>query len=257
MFKKTKNKIKPFRRVLEPFSSTMPQIIANIDINGKETRVNSLRYRSDEFTHDHDGLHILFAGCSNTFGDGLEEDETWAKILYNKISKKEKVSGFFNIGTPGYGITSIINDIFKYSYNFGKPDVIFINFPTSRRFYWYRKKDKAFFYHNMNEPEKKTKEIWEIIPLIEYQYLFMLEQFCKAGNIKLIYGTWDRRSLFSMYDNLHCFTDINNDECITNYIIDNPNNPLNMNARDGRHYGLAFHHAWAEVMYNRYTEISK
>lgn len=256
MFKKTKNPIKPSRKISYPFSSMMPRIVGNIVINGEEVRVNSFRYRSDEFTYDHDGLHILFAGCSNTFGDGLEEDEIWAKILYNKISEKNKVSGFFNIGTPGHGIMAIITDIFKYSYNIAKPDVIFINFPTSRRFYWYNKKDKSFIYHNLNKEERKTKEIWHTIPLIEYQYLFMLEQFCKAGNIKLIYGTWDRKSHFSMYDDLKCFVDINNDEYINNYIINNPNNKLNLSARDGLHYGLAFHHAWAEVMYNRYTEIS-
>lgn len=255
MFKKTKNPISPLRKISYPFSARMPKITGDIFINEKYARINSFNYRSDNFIHEHDGLHILFAGCSNTFGDGLEEDEIWAKRLYKKIAEKTKVSGFFNIGTPGHGIMAIINDIFKYSYSVAKPDVIFVNFPTSRRFYWHNSKNNTLIYHNLNEPEDETIEIWNTIPLIEYQYLFMLEQFCKVGNIKLIYGTWDRNSHFSMYKDLHCFIDINDDEFITKYINDNPDDELAMYARDGVHYGLAYHHTWAEMMYNRYTEI--
>ena len=58
---------------------------------------NTESFRCDEFKKDHDGLHILFAGCSETEGIGGNVEDAWPTMLLNKM--KSKNSGFFNIGT--------------------------------------------------------------------------------------------------------------------------------------------------------------
>ena len=256
MFRR-KNKIKLDRSISFPFSAGIQEVRKNPFVGETRISVNTLKYRSDEFTKEHNGLHILFSGCSNTYGDGLYDNEMWAKILYNKISANTQTSGFFNLGSPGQGIVVIILNIFKYIYNFGKPDVLFINFPVSRRFITYNKANDRFIEINYNKPTKDTYELWQSIPLFEYHYIFMLEQFCKHSGIKLFYGTWDQDNHFGMYDNLEYFININDEKMISDYIINNKDDKFATNARDGLHFGTAFNNTWAQVLYNRYMEQTK
>ena len=53
--------------------------------------LNSDNFRSDEFIKKHKNKHILFAGCSNTFGEGVEYEKTWAYRLYKEISKERLI----------------------------------------------------------------------------------------------------------------------------------------------------------------------
>lgn len=57
--------------------------------------VDSLSIRTDPYTTDHDGKHILFAGCSVTHGVGLPDiQDVWTNIVYGALKANEKVSGF-------------------------------------------------------------------------------------------------------------------------------------------------------------------
>ena len=104
----------------------------NIEI--KKNEINSLNFRSDNFIKTHEGLHIVFSGCSNTWGTGL-----------NKILKENPCSGYFNLGILGTSVASQIINLFKYFKEYGNPDIIFINFPDLLRFYGYSDKGKIFF----------------------------------------------------------------------------------------------------------------
>ena len=59
--------------------------------DGSEYKINSHGYRCDEFTTNHKGKHVLFSGCSNTYGVGLKKEEVWAYKVYNKINKTEEI----------------------------------------------------------------------------------------------------------------------------------------------------------------------
>jgi hypothetical protein len=96
---------------------------------------NSLGLRSDEFKKEHQGKHILFAGCSETEGIGTKLDNLWAYRVYKKIEDVEKCSGFFNIGVRALTIDLIIGQIFSYIEEYGKPDTLFINYPDFYRYY--------------------------------------------------------------------------------------------------------------------------
>lgn len=96
-------------------------------------RPNSYGLRADEFIKDHSGKHILFAGCSVTFGEGLPEDYIWPRLVYNAISKTEELSGYFNISINGATHIEIMDQISQYIKDFGNPDTIFVNFPDTER----------------------------------------------------------------------------------------------------------------------------
>ena len=94
---------------------------------------NQYGFRCDNFSAQHEGPHILFAGCSLTYGESVPQELSWAQILYNKIAEEIGASGYFNIGTPGASMTDIIDLVRAYSSKYGVPDHIFILFPNLKR----------------------------------------------------------------------------------------------------------------------------
>lgn len=55
---------------------------------------NSLGFRSDEFIKNHNGKHILFAGCSETEGTGGNLESNWPYMVYSELCKKKKFLDF-------------------------------------------------------------------------------------------------------------------------------------------------------------------
>ena len=96
------------------FSIIDPELKSGaIDDNSITYQYNEDFFRADPFTKNHDGKHILFGGCSETEGVGGNIEDSWSHMLYSKISKEEKCSGFFNLGKSGWGWSRlIINSLF-------------------------------------------------------------------------------------------------------------------------------------------------
>lgn len=227
-----------------------------------DLRVNNFDFRCDDFTKNHIGEHILFSGCSITYGTGLLESEIWSKILYEKILKDKQLSGYFNLGMPGTGTIDIVINIFKYINSFGNPSTIFINLPNVHR---------AYLYDDIGRDDKQTKGIKHVIykdnfldpfarvlPVYTFQYLFMLEMYCKSNNINLYYFSWSD-DYYHTFD-LKNFIKTNNDDLckyVAEYKIDNENDQYSLIGRDEKHYGTAYHQFWAEQMYNIYMKDNK
>lgn len=134
--------------------------------------LNSFGLRSDEFTNEHNGKHILFAGCSNTVGDSFYNDLIWPKKLYDMLSKEEKTSGYYNVGVCGASISEIISQVNNYIDKFGSPDLIFINLPNLER-----------------ESEQKV-DLRESMKFIYTQYS-LLEKYCRTNGTLLISFSWN------------------------------------------------------------------
>ena len=67
-------------------------------------KFNSHSFRCDEFIEQSD-LPILFLGCSNTFGIGLELENTWPYVLLNEIKNYTgKKIPLWNLAIPGSSI---------------------------------------------------------------------------------------------------------------------------------------------------------
>ena len=236
--------------------------------DGSNYKVNSYNFRCDEFTTTHKGKHVLFSGCSNTYGVGLKKEEVWAYQVYNRINEESGSSGYFNIGLKGNNIINSILNIFKYCKEFGNPDIIFINLPSQNRFF------------NFDENEKKYRivenlslsKIHYIEKLTFYNYYLMLEQYCSSNKIKLFSFTWDtyaqhflNKNIDKIYEsvnvvfknyNFKTFYYINEEEMLNSLFLlkQKDDNKFFDVARDNMHKGTGTHTYWSNFIYNKYLE---
>jgi hypothetical protein len=223
-----------------------------------DLKLNSDGFRSDEFKKNHEEKHILFSGCSVTYGLGLLENETWAKKLYNKINKEVHLSGFFNLALPGTGICDIVANIFKYINNYGKPESIFICLPNVQRRYALYSKDSKKIHdkkiHHAVYDDKGRDEFSDIIQIHSFHYLMFLEMFCKSNNVNLFYFSYNTMFASMELDN---FAQIDRRDFIrtlAEFCIKNPDNQFSLSARDGDHFGEAYHEYWANFCHEMYAK---
>ena len=227
-------------------------------LTAPDLRINSHGFRSDEFKKNHDKKHILFSGCSITYGMGLLENEIWAKKLYNRLNIKNDLSGFFNLGLPGTSIFDIIANIFRYIDNFNKPDTIFIALPNYQRRYVSNPKTfnvkgeianlKNKIFHGVYK-NNTIDEFSGTLHIYAYHYLMFLEMFCKSNNINLFYFCYNPHYIPMELDR---FFEIDTEDFqnkLAQFSIDNPNNKYALYARDNSHYGEAYHSYWADFCY--------
>jgi hypothetical protein len=227
--------------------------------------LNHNNFRCEEFVSKHEGEHLLFSGCSTTFGVGLEEEEVWSKKLYNTIKQNKKVSGYFNLAMPGTGCLEIVANIFKYINKFGNPNSIFICLPNIERDYIQINSDnlKLIDKNKILEPEsllhgRYLKNFYEksleVLKINTFHYLLFLELYCKSNNIKLYMFSWD-------YD----FPKMDLDRFFVSsksQFIDFYKNNLDLlikekyskTSRDDQHVGTAFHYFWSDCLYDIYAK---
>jgi hypothetical protein len=241
----------------------------------KETisRFNNFGYRCDDFTSEHDGQHILFAGCSVTWGDGLFEDEVWAKKVYNKISEQTKCSGYFNISFPGLSILQIIYMVVEYIKRFGKPDKIIINLPQIYRFYGVNASvttegvdlslcatsdDRTTMPGTdiRQSPLKMSPATKMLIKFLTVQQIEMLELLCKEAGIDLFMITWDSWGDENTIDELadhklksfHKVAEGDIFEKVHMIEIRDGHKDFGLVARDDSHFGEHFHTMWSDYI---------
>lgn len=246
---------------------------------------NKQGFRCEEFIKTHSKKHILFAGCSHTFGYGSKYEEVWSHILYNKLLSEEPLSGYFNLGVEGASIIEIITNVYRYIRQYTKPDVIFLLLPDLERDFRYLKNPNIL-----------------LTPFV-IEFYKQFEDYCISNNIKLISTTWivpeqdllwhKLESNLNMINNNYSLTDKNgylpsSDESsyrefkfrdpyehivllenntktfktmntlqfyknVYEYCVKNKNKPNLMETLDGsRHYGISYHNAWSEYFYERY-----
>lgn len=217
--------------------------------------INNNGHRSDNFITDHKNKHVLFSGCSYTFGESLPYMENWSGKLYNKLIKKENLSGYFNLSYPGGGIDIIINNIYKYCNKYGNPNTIFLFLPeASRKMIWHNNKYYSVMSGNNNFYDLywgKENAIYDIFHKIKN-----LENFCKNSGIKLFWSTWSEQDKayykllkFDRYINIEINDIIN---MSTNYKeIDMP---YYRSARDGSHPGKAYSDGLSNIFLKEYNE---
>jgi hypothetical protein len=252
-----------------------------IDFPQDEYVPNKQGYRSDEFKKDHDGKHILFNGCSVTYGQGLYTKETWSYLLHQLIAKDEKVSGYYNIGTPGKSIFDIVASTFKYMDSYGNPDIIFLDLPDLNRFYALNSDNsdefdkpmgpQELFYalnenyrHSLVKRESTVSMFVHTLAIYTYQYLMFLEVYCKSHNIELyifsyVRGTDAFLELCNL-DNYYSTTDQEGlakiEQEVFEYSNSHKDDKFTMVARDGRHYGTGFHYVWANMLYDLRKKVN-
>jgi hypothetical protein len=214
-----------------------------------QSELNSYKFRSDEFKNVHNGKHILFSGCSVTYGQGLLLNEIWPTFVLNKIKNNTKCSGFYNLGIPGSSIASQVTNMFKYFYSYGNPDVIFYNITEMDRFYHFENK------HLYDAKYKKTSS--PIFKTIAYQHYFMLDQYCRSNNIKLYSFSWDKNTDMFLEKFFSTFYKTKKDDLfdtVLEYEKNNKDIEYAVLARDQEHFGVGYHDYWSNFIYNVYEK---
>lgn len=243
---------------------------------------NNEYYRCDDFKSQHDGLHILFAGCSETEGVGGSIEDTWTDKLYKRISESNKVSGFYSIARSGYGWQKIITNFQVYVKKYGFPNFLFVLLPNVGREYRYYTDTQVYRYYqlypenheiddngictfdnNYKIPAVKAYENNTILlqeyykTLIDFKISWELfEKFCETNGTKMLWSTYD---LIDMH-NIN-FLNIGKNffsidtEGVDNYIKNQNNFIITKNSfklRDG-HSGSAIKEYWAKMFENEIT----
>ena len=227
--------------------------------------VNSYGFRSKEFKeYSKDNLKILFAGCSNTFGQGLSEEYIWSKLLIKKIYNTEKNIKIedYNISYSAASVHSIIRNIYFFIEKFGTPDYLFIMFPGVNRDLYFSDKKNNFVncllwneylsFKDSTQQKFNLNYIEENSILLSTTLIYMLESFCKASKIKLIWTTWreEDKNLFKELDFKNFFSIDTN----TNNLINDKNLPYWDLAKDGYHPGIAWNIKVSEEYFNKINE---
>jgi hypothetical protein len=243
--------------------------------------LESIAGYSDNFTKKHSGKHILFAGCSVTQPAEIERKLGWAQQTYQKIARKEKVSGFYNIAVGGGSIALEISLIFKYIAKYGKPNVIFFNMPPSTR----TLSNQNSSYDVKDDKLIRSGEIINSTVNLTHEYRYpgsmlmaeffnfelyrALHQYCKDSEVQLISFSWsDQPSGFDpgvtqtlFADKFDTFYPAMNDNFIsfTDEYISNPKNKSHtlLIAMDNVHPGNAEHAYYADFAFKIYEGINK
>lgn len=230
-------------------------------------------FRSDDFIKQHQGLHILFSGCSETEGIGDNIENAWPKILYDRISKDVRCSGFFNLSRSGWGWSRIVLNALIYFKKYGYPDYYFIFLPNNQRSFFFDK-EKIINNNDWNYWQKYP-EYYERTDLFmngstakEYQEEYVkflitwkvFDTLCKTNNVKLVFSTWDPQDKINMkkyqlFNNYIDIDDNNINSFAKEYYKNNKMTPYDYRKRDG-HGGIVMHHFWANEFYKKYKEIS-
>lgn len=236
------------------------------------SKYNQNGFRCDDFINKHNGKHIVFAGCSETVGEGSIIEDAWPHMLYNKILETENVSGFFSLGIGGGNWSDICSLIMQYIDEYGNPDYLFINFPGMNRLSQYIDKNSPYnvetsgvYRYSLHDKEDvyKNSSVQNIgttnFDLDEQAYISfsiyirLFERFCKQNNIKLFWGTWCE-GLTEKID--RGFVEYNdfvricpNEMSLAELCLSDKN--LNLEKPDG-HLGTAYHKNWSNVFYKHY-----
>jgi hypothetical protein len=188
---------------------------------------------------DWDGAaEILAVGCSNTYGLGVPSDASWPKILEKMTNKN-----VHNLSHPGVSIQELVFQMFSYFKEFGNPKTIVCLFPDPFRMIVPTKKglvgvtkdiEKNKFIESIHLERYTNEKIsdrpqylkipydyYDILPM-EFALFFsmraihMLEQYCAASEIKLIWSSWNFPILdiFDQIENLPFTNFINSKEFI-------------------------------------------
>lgn len=224
-----------------------------------------LNFNSDEFTSKHVGKHILFAGCSVTYGIGLEDfNKSWSKTVYNSIKTNETVSGYYNISYPGHSISLQVSLIFRYIEKYGKPDVIFFNMPSSSRTFS-AENDQLFISQVTAEDEQQHPGSIKIAEHYNYEAYLSLHQYCKALGIRLVSFTWSNNGNVSsdpgitekLFDNKFSSfykSNISLEEFLEVYLDKNKGDNL-LIGTDNQHPGYGPHAYFAFVALDSYYRL--
>ena len=180
---------------------------------------NSMGYRTEEFAENR---KMVFAGCSQSVGEGVVYDGVWGNILSKTLGLDS-----YNLSISGASTQLIVQNLIGFFKTYGNPEFLFCLFPEFTRIQMksnlefmksryekdkYGRREYSLVPNNFN-PEKDVKYskaphiAEDIIPSellfsINLDYIRMLELYCKLNKINFRWGTWDGEQDSYLNDNI-------------------------------------------------------
>jgi hypothetical protein len=221
-----------------------------------EKELNFKNYRCDEFIDNHlKKKHVLFSGCSVTYGSGLLLNEIWAYKVWKDL---QDTSGYFNIAMEGSNISNIVFEIVKYCHAYGNPELIVVNLPDPHRSMRPIEDESMLFVFDKvitDGTELDTSTLAEIakLELSAFQSYKILELFCKSHGIDLLSFSWSESTNSILGDKgFETFFKIDMDDLkdqVLLYAEQATDNKFFISARDpGEHFGIAYHQYFYEFI---------
>jgi hypothetical protein len=203
---------------------------------------NSYGYRCPEFSPLPEGKkNVVVVGCSHTYAEGLEEQESWVYLLSKKCSSTLR---WWNLGYPGASGDFMVRVLYgteKVLY----PKIIICCWPAqSRR----ERLDKHSQFLHGDSPELKI-ENEQTDENTFLKNVFLAEKFSERMDAKIFHCFAE-----TAYDlkNKNCYTKNTLRECWPEWdskekreLYPHPNV-----ARDGKHYGDKHHQSFAEILHH-------
>ena len=213
-------------------------------------KTNSYGYRCREFRPLPDGgKNVVVLGCSHTFGEGLEENETWIDQVAKQSSK---ILRWWNLGQPGASADLMIRILYG-SEKVLFPKIIIACWPA-----WSRRERLDLHPKNLTSDDLLLKT--ENINTDRNNFLknvFLLEKFAEKNNAKTFHCF--AQDAYELDNNLQVLKDCTIKNCWPEWdqhhlsdakrdIITTPSL-----ARDGVHYGAEHHQVFAQKFYKRFN----
>ena len=217
-------------------------------------KTNSYGYRCPEFRPlPNGGKNVVVLGCSHTFGEGLEEHETWVSVVAKDSNKTLR---WWNLARPGGSSDQMIR-ILHGTEKVLFPNVIIACWPARSRRERLDKNLKNLTSDNiLLKTENDNTDRNNFL-----KNVFLLEKFAEKNNVKTF----------------HCFADDvyeldNNLQVLKNYTIKNCWPEWDQHhlpgakreyiitpslARDGVHYGAEHHQVFARLFLERFKSKLK
>ena len=217
-------------------------------------KTNSYGYRCPEFRPlPSGGKNVVVLGCSHTFGEGLEENETWVSQV---AKQSNKILRWWNIGQPGASADLMIRILYgteKVLF----PKIIVACWPAqSRR----ERLDSHPQNLTSNDPLLKTENN-NTDRNNFLKNVFFLENFAKKNGAKTFHCFAE--DVYELDNNLQVLNDCTIKNCWPewdqHHLADAKREHVTTPnlAQDGVHYGGEHHRVFAKKFYNKFKSKLK
>ena len=222
----------------------LPQFNA---VSGHQT--NSYGYRCPEFSPmPNGGKNVVVLGCSHTFGEGLEEHETWVSVVAKNSNKTLR---WWNLARPGGNADQMVRILY------GTEKVLFPKIIVACWPAWSRRERLDLYPQNLTSDNNLLRTENSNTDRNNFlQNIFFLEKFAdKAGARTFHCFAEDCYELDNKLQVLKNFT-IKNcwPEWDRHHLPEAKKQKITTPslARDGAHYGAEHHRVFARLFLERF-----
>jgi len=215
---------------------------------------NSYGYRCPEFRPlPNGGKNVVVLGCSHTFGEGLEDEETWVSQV---AQKSNKIMRWWNLARPGGNADQMIR-ILHGTEKLLFPKIIVACWPV-----WSRRERLHSYPQSLMSCDPLLKTENDSTDKNNFlKNVFFLEKFAEKTGAKTFHCF--SQDVYELENNLQVLKDYTIKNCWPewdkHYLPEAKREHITIPslARDGVHYGPEHHKVFSEKFYSRFKSKLK